>query len=123
MKINKSKSPFAGGINPLDEKEPLQSIKSTKFAEALNALENTDASSESNATRTAFAEIARQYDLSDENSRDQALQKSSEFLVQTRLSEEDQKKGTIVADLSRYIAADPQLKNKLLTVLQKLRDS
>ena len=125
MKVNKSKSPFAGeSVNAPDEKDIAKAVKGEKFAETLSALESEPAADGApNATRAALSTIVAQYDLSDEENRQSALQESAEFLIKSRLNEEYQKSEKIVQELGKYVTEDPFLKTKLLSVLQKLSDS
>lgn len=121
MKIDKSR--FVSGADQPDEKSIAKAVKGERFAETLSALEASAATDgASSATRTALTRIASQYDLSDENSQQSALQESAEILVKSRLKEEYKQSEKIVKDLSNYVADDPFLKNKLLSVLQKLND-
>lgn len=123
MKINKSKSPFVGGTDAPDEKDIAKAVKGEKFASTLSALESaTGDANISSATRSALNDIAVQYDLSNEENRQAALEESAEFLVKSRLSDEFKTSEKAIKDLTRYVADDPFLKSKLLSVLQKLRD-
>jgi hypothetical protein len=125
MKINKTKSsPLVGGADAPDEKDIVKAVKGEKFAETLSALEAAASESAApSAARTALTAIASQYDLSDENAREQALLESAEFLVKSRLSEKYKEAGKTVGELSEFVAGDPFLKAKLLSVLQKLSDA
>ena len=125
MKVNKPRSPFAsGGVDAPDEKDIAKAVKGEKFAETLSALESTPAGDGApSPTRAGLSTIVAQYDLSDEENRQSALQESAEFLVKSRLNEEYQKSEKIVQELGKYVTDDPFLKNKLLSVLQKLSDS
>ncbi len=124
MKINKSKSPFVSGADAPDEKDIAKAVKGEKFASALSALESATADAgASSATRAGLNEIAVQYDLSNEENRQAALEESAEFLVKSRLSDEYKKSEKVIKDLSKYVAEDPFLKSKLLSVLQKLQDA
>lgn len=123
MKVNKS--PFVSGADAPDEKDIAKAVKGGKFAAALSALDaaaGTNAGgAATGATRAMLAEIAVQYDLSNEENQQSALRESSEFLVKSRLSDEFKKSEKIIKDLGKYVAEDPFLKAKLLSVLQKLR--
>lgn len=121
MKVNKSKSPFVGGADAPDEKDVAKAVKGGKFTEALSALEAaaTESAAPSEASR-ALAEIAMQYDLSDEKGRQSAVEESAEFLVKSRLGEKYGDSEKTVKDLTEHVAADPFLKSKLLSILQKL---
>jgi uncharacterized protein with PhoU and TrkA domain len=124
MKVNKTKSPFTEGIDATDEKDAAKAVKGEKFAETLSALEAAaHETSAPNAARTALTEIASQYDLSNEEEQQKALRESAEFLVKSRLSDKYKQADKAIGDLSEYVAADPFLKTKLLSVLQKLSDA
>lgn len=122
MKINKSKSPFVGGADAPDEKDIAKAVKGEKFASALSSLEAAADAGAPNATRSALNDIAVQYDLSNEENRQAAIEESAEFLVKSRLGDEHKKSEKVIKDLSKFVADDPFLKSKLLSVLQKLRD-
>jgi hypothetical protein len=121
MKVNKSKSPFVSGANAPDEKDVAKAIKGGKFTEALSALESaaTDGAPASRAAAT-LTEIAAQYDLSNEENRQAAVRESAEFLVKSRLGEQYRDSEKTIKDLGKYVAEDPFLKSKLLSILQKL---
>lgn len=125
MKVNKTKSPFISGADGPDEKDIARAVKGEKFAETLSALEAaaTDGTAAPSAARTALTAIASQYDLSDEAERQKALRESAEILVKSRLNEKFKNAGKAIGELSDFVAADPLLKNKLLSVLQKLSDA
>lgn len=123
MKVNKPKSPFAGGIDGADEKEIAKALKGERFADTLSALESsTSADAAPNLTRSMLTNIAVQYDLSNEENQEKALRESAEFLVKSRLREEFKKSEKTIKDLGKYVSEDPFLKAKLLTILQKLSD-
>jgi hypothetical protein len=121
MKVNKPKSPFVSGADAPDEKEIAKAIKGENFADTLSALESPSAgNAASDTTRTFLSGIAMQYDLSNDENRQSALQESAEFLVKSRLSEQYKNSEKLVKDLGGFVADDPFLKAKLLSVLQKL---
>lgn len=124
MKVNKTKSPLVGGADAPTEKEIAKAIKGEKFADALSALETasmTDAAP--SATQTALTQIASQYDLSNEQNQQSALEESAEFLIKSRLKDEYKNSEKVVSDLRSFVTDDPFLKSKLLSVLQKLSDA
>ena len=125
MKVNKPISPFAGGADAPTDKDIARAINGDKFAETLAALENAAGAPDSapDAARAALTEIARQYDLFDEKGQQQAIAESADFLVKSRLNEKQKKIEKGVQDLTKYVAEDPFLKNKLLSVLKKLSDT
>lgn len=121
MKVNKSKSPFVGGADAPDEKDIAKAVKGGKFAEAFSVLEAEAASGAvpSQATE-GLTEIAMQYDLSNDENRQAAIEESAEFLVKSRLDEKFRGSEKLIKDLTRHVADDPFLKSKLLSILQKL---
>lgn len=126
MKVNKSKSPFeSGAVDSVpDEKDIAKAVKGERFAETLSALESSAATGgASSAAQTALSAIAARYDLSNEENQQTALRESAEFLVKSRLREEYKKSEKIIDDLSQYVADDPFLKAKLLSILQRLSDA
>lgn len=121
MKVSKPKSPFVSGTDTPDEKDIAKAIKGEKFAETLSALESATAgNAASNAARASLTKIVAQYDLSNEENRQSALEESAELLVKSRLSEQYKKSEKIIKDVGKYVADDPFLKARLLSVLQKL---
>lgn len=121
MKVNKSKSPFvSGAADTPDEKDVARAIKGGKFTEALAALESAQATGTPDATGAALTEIAARYDLSNEENRQTAVEESAEYLVKSRLGEKYGDSEKVVKDLTEHVAADPFLKSKLLSILQKL---
>lgn len=122
MKVNKPKSRFISGTDAPDEKDIAKAIKGGKFADALSVLESSAGEAAPSAARSVLAEIAAQYDLSNEENRKSALSESAEFLVKSRLREEYQESEKIVKDLGKFVTEDPFLKSKLLSILQKLSD-
>ena len=122
MKVNKSKSPLVSGADTPDEKDIVKAVKGDRFAATLSALDSASADAAASPTRSALRNIAAQYDLSNEENRQSAILESAQLLVKSRLREEYRKSEKVVKDLSRYVAEDPFLKTKLISILQKLRD-
>lgn len=122
MKVNKTKTTYVGGADAPTEKEILKAVKGDKFANALSAIESATAEGASSPTQTALTEIAVKYDLSDEQSRQSAVEDSAEFLIKSRLKEEHRKSEKTVRELTQFVSEDAFLKSKLLSILQKLND-
>lgn len=123
MKIDKTKSTYVGGADAPTEKEIAKAIKGEKFADALSALETAStADGAPSATQTALTQIASQYDLSNEQNQQSALDESAEFLIKSRLKDEYKDSEKVVSELKSFVTDDPFLKGKLLSVLQKLSD-
>lgn len=128
MKVNKPKSPYISGTDAPDAKEIAKAIKGEKFADALSALASGEPTESValNSTREVLAQIALQADLTNDGSVSAALQQSAEVLVKSRLSDKFkqlEQSEKIIKDLSSFVSDDPFFKAKLLSVLQKLRDS
>jgi hypothetical protein len=125
MKINKTKSPFeSGAVDAPDDKDIAKAVKGEKFAETLSALDATNAeTSAPSAARAALTKIASQHNLSDENEQKKALRESAEFLVKSRLSEKYKGAEKVIDELSEFVADDPFLKTRILSVLKKLSDA
>lgn len=122
MKVNKTKTTYIGGADAPTEKEILKAVKGEKFANALSALESAANDPATGATQTALAEIAVKYDLSDEQSRQSAVEDSAEFLIKSRLKGMSGKSEKTVKELTEFVSEDAFLKSKLLSILQKLSD-
>lgn len=124
MKINKTKSPFVSGADAPSEKEIAKAVKGEKFAEALSALDSAVASDAApSPTQTALTKIVSQYDLSNEQNQQSAIDESAEFLVKSRLKDEYKKSEKVVSELKNFVTDDPFLKGKLLSILQKLSEA
>lgn len=134
MKVNRPESPLSGGTEPLESLTPRElreTVKSDKFAAALSQLEaqagasnSQSASNAGSATRATLAEIACGANLGSNEGVAGAVRESAQYMIRSRLSNryrETEQGARLVSDLSDYIADDPLLKNKLLTILQRLK--
>ena len=136
MKVNRTGSPLSSGAESVDsvEAQELQkAVKSEKFAAALSQLEaqatagagqGASASASSSATRAMLEEIATGADLATNEGAAMAVRESARFMIRSRLSKkfgESEQAENIVENLSEYVASDPLLKLKLLTILQRLK--
>ncbi|HVF51859.1 MAG TPA: hypothetical protein VNA19_17375 [Pyrinomonadaceae bacterium] len=133
MKIKGPTSPLSSGAEPLEPLNPRELQKSAigdKFAAALaqleapaNAQEQSDGVSE---TRTALARIAHDADLGSNEGAATAVRQSAHHMIRSRLHEKfrDTEQGThMIAELSEYVASDPLIKSKLLSILQRIKGS
>lgn len=148
VKINNHGAP-PGSSSGADSLEPLdppgsqstaQTTKRTRFSEMLSeSTENQPvehaASSSTVAppaagsnivggTRQALEQIARQANLTNPEAAREALRQSAEFMIRARLGTRYQnleESERLVAELSEFVAADPLLKAKLLTILTKIK--
>lgn len=134
MKVNRPESPLSGSTEPLETLNPRElqaTIKSDKFAASLSQLEaqagvgnSQSASNAGSATRATLAEIAGGANLGSNEGVVGAVRESARYMIRSRLSKryrETEQGARLVSDLSDYIVDDPLLKNKLLTILQRLK--
>ena len=135
MKVNRTGSPLSSGAEPVDaaEAQELQkAVKSEKFAAALSQLEaqatagagGSASSAASSATRAMLEEIATGADLATSEGAAMAVRESAKFMIRSRLSKkfsESEQADNLIENLSEYVASDPLLKMKLLTILQRLK--
>jgi hypothetical protein len=134
MKIKGPGSPLSGGAEPLESLDPRELrkvVESDRFASALSQLEGEAATSgtaqtggTANATRAALAEIAGSSNLSSSEGAATAVRESARHMIRTRLSEkyrETEQGQKLVKELGEYVASDPLLKLKLLSILQKIQ--
>jgi hypothetical protein len=137
MKIKGPESPFQASTEPLDQQQPadLWKVARGEFADALSQLETavdpsnptgrTLPSSETySETKVALREIARKANLSNVEEAATAVRESAEFMIRSRLAEKsrDSTQGQkLVASLSEYVATDPLLKPKLLSILKRIK--
>lgn len=133
MKVNRPGSPLSSGaepLEPLDPRELQRTIKGEQFAAALSQLEahaagasGQPASGTASATRTALAQIASRADLASSEGAATAVRESARYMIRSRLSAKyrETKQGErLIEDLSEYVAGDPLLKTKLMTILKKV---
>jgi hypothetical protein len=130
MKIRKPGDPF-GNIDPLDPKDPQNKVKVDKaFLSHIEESLGVDQSSESGSTqmpkglRTDLERIASSVNLNDPEQSSTAILASAKLLVHSRLGKKDKdtkRSARIVDTLSEYVAADPFMSNKILSILRKLK--
>ncbi|HEX8474462.1 MAG TPA: hypothetical protein VF666_10545 [Pyrinomonadaceae bacterium] len=131
MKI-KGSSPLSSGAESLESLDPRdlrKAIESDRFAAALTQFEAqagaTDgASSANNTTRAALEQIANSSDLATGEGAASAVRESARYMIRSRLSDkyrDSEHAQRLVTDLSDYVANDPLLKNKLLSILHRVR--
>ncbi|HEY0078942.1 MAG TPA: hypothetical protein VGB73_09880 [Pyrinomonadaceae bacterium] len=131
MKIKGPASPLSSGSEPLESLSPRDVQKSSiedKFAAALAQLEAPAGAQEQPssvaATRTALARIANATDLGTTEGAATAVRESAQHMIRSRLHEKfrDTEQGAhMVAELSEYVASDPLIKSKLLSILQRIK--
>ena len=137
MKVKRPESPFQASTEPLDQQQPSDALKVAKgdFADALSQLETavdasnlagqtTSRSQPHSETKAALLEIANRTNLSNPEEAAGAVRESAEFMIRSRLAEKsrDSTQGQkLVASLGEYVATDPLLKPKLLSILKRIK--
>lgn len=134
MKIKRPASPINSGPEPIDPLKPgdlRKTVKGGGFADALSRLENqttrsgaTKHVSGSKMTRVALSQIAGKLDLTSETGAAQAVLESARYMIGSRLNtayRETEQGKSLVQNLSEYVANDPLLKSKLLSILKKMK--
>lgn len=134
MSVKKTSSPLSSGAESL---EPLSRKDETRrggqveknfeaaLAEVAGQIDQTGASGEtSSPAHSALSQIASGSDLNTPEGAMQAVRESARFLVTSRLDEElrDSSQGKkMTDDLSEYIAKDPFMHRKILSILHRLK--
>jgi hypothetical protein len=133
MKINRPGDPLTGSTDPLEPRDLQNVVKGERFEAVLSELEaqagttpgNTvDNSTAMSATRAALTRIAQEADLANASQALSAVRESARFMISSRLN--DQYRTTdegerLIEGLSEYVASDPLLKSKILSILQKVK--
>jgi hypothetical protein len=134
MSVKKTSSPLSSGseaIEPLSPKDELRRGGKVEknfeaaLAEVAGQIEQAGQSGgASGAARSALSQIASGSDLNTPEGAMQAVRESARFLVNSRLNEEmrDSSQGRkMTDDLSEYIAKDPFMHRKILSILHRLK--
>jgi hypothetical protein len=133
MKINRPGDPLSGSTEPLDPRELQNLVKGERFEAVLSELEgqagaiasNTvDNASATGATRAALVKIAGDADLANATQSLRAVRESARYMIRSRLSKqfrETEEGERVIEGLSEYVASDPLLKSKLLSILHKVK--
>ncbi|HEX2269824.1 MAG TPA: hypothetical protein VHH35_09825 [Pyrinomonadaceae bacterium] len=133
MKINRPGDPLTGSTDPLEPRDLQNVVKGERFEAVLSELEaqagatagnSVDNSTAMSATRAALSRIAKEADLANASQALSAVRESARFMISSRLS--DQYRTTeegerLIEGLSEYVASDPLLKSKILSILQKVK--
>lgn len=134
MSVKKTSSPLSSGAEPL---EPLSRKDDARrsgqveknfeaaLAEVAGQIDQTGESGGANSpARSALSQIASGSDLNTPEGAMQAVRESARFLVTSRLNDElrDSAQGKkMTDDLSEYIAKDPFMHRKILSILHRLK--
>jgi hypothetical protein len=133
MKVNRPGSPFGAStdpVEPLDPREAQGVAKGDRFREILSQLDATagggaaGAQDASSATRGALAEVAQDANLSDPEAAEAAVRQSAGKILRLKLDEkyQDTAEGEhLINELADYVAADPFLKSRLISILSQLK--
>jgi hypothetical protein len=134
MSVKKTSSPLSSGAESLDplggagqtqRGERVEKNFEAALAELAGEVESAGAAGGAeNPTRAAFQQIAANADLEAPEEALAAVRESARYLVGSRLKEdlrESEQGRKIAEDLSVYIARDPLMHRKILSILQKLK--
>lgn len=134
MSIKKTSSPFSSGaeaLEPLGGKEEVRGKKIEAGFEAALAGIAGDIEQAGNTAQTvsptgsAFQEIAARANLESKEGAFSAVRESARLLVKSRLKEDlrDSEAGKKMSvELSDYIAKDPFMHRKILSILKNLKE-
>lgn len=133
MKINRPGDPLTGSTEPLDPRDLQNLVKGERFEAVLSELEgqasasvpnSVDNSAGTSSTRAALARIASGADLANAGQSLSAVRDSARYMISSRLSKQFRKTEEgerVIEGLSEYVASDPLLKSKILSILQKVK--
>ena len=133
MKINRPGDPLTGSTEPIDPRDLQNLVKGERFEAVLSELEGQAGATTSNsvdnsaamgATRAALARIASGADLANASQSLSAVRESARFMIGSRLSKQfrtTEEGERVIEGLSEYVASDPLLKSKILSILQKVK--
>jgi hypothetical protein len=132
MKIKSPASPLSSGteaLEPLDPREvQRKAAGGDGFAAALSQLDAqaspSGAGGAAEATRSALEQITGSSDLATSEGAATAVRESARYIIRSRLSDKyrDTEQGErLTADLSEFVATDPLLNNKLLSILRRIQ--
>jgi len=133
MKVNRPGDPLTGSTEPLDPRDLQNLVKGERFEAVLSELEgqggagaaNTaDNSAAVSTTRTALAQIANNADLANAGQTLSAVRESARYMIRSRLSGQYRKTEEgerLLEGLSEYVASDPLLRSKIVSILQKVK--
>jgi len=133
MKVNRPGDPLSGNTEPLDPRELQNLVKGERFEAVLSELEgqagagganSAEGAAPTSGTRSALVQIAAGADLANAGQSLRAVRESARYMIRSRLGKqyrETEEGERIIEGLSEYVAADPLLKSKLLSILQKVK--
>lgn len=133
MKVNRPGDPLTGSTEPLDPRDLQNVVKGERFEAVLSELEGQASTTAGNtvdnaqamsSTRAALTSIAKEADLANASQALSAVRESARFMISSRLSEQyraTEEGERLIEGLSEYVASDPLLKSKILSILQKVK--
>ena len=133
MKINRPGDPLTGSTEPLDPRDLQNLVKGERFEAVLSELEGQAGATAANtvdnsgavgSTRAALAQIASSADLANASQSLSAVRESARYMISSRLNKQFRKTEEgerVIEGLSEYVASDPLLKSKILSILQKVK--
>ena len=133
MKINRPGDALTGATEPIDPRDLQNLVKGERFEAVLSEIEGQASASVPNTvdnsaamsdTRAALARIASGADLANAGQSLSAVRESARFMISSRLSKQYRKTEEgerVIEGLSEYVASDPLLKSKILSILQKVK--
>ena len=132
MKVNRPGDGLTGSTEPLEPRDLQNLVKGERFEAVLSELEgqaaagsNTvDNSMAMSATRAALAQIANAADLANAGQSLSAVRESARYMIRSRLSKQyrtTEEGERVIEGLSEYVASDPLLKAKILSILKKVK--
>ena len=133
MKVNRPGEPLTGSTEPLEPRDLQNLVKGERFEAVLSELEGQAGAGQANtvdnsaavsATRVALAEIANTADLANAGQTLSAVRESARYMIRSRLSGQYRKTEEgerLIEGLSEYVASDPLLRSKIVSILQKVK--
>lgn len=133
MKVNRPGEPLTGSTEPLEPRDLQNLVKGERFEAVLSELEGQAGAGPANtadnaaavsATRAALAEIANNADLANAGQTLSAVRESARYMIRSRLSNQYRKTEEgerLIEGLSEFVASDPLLRSKILSILQKVK--
>jgi len=124
---------LTGSTEPLDPRDLQNLVKGERFEAVLSEMEGQAGASVPNsvdntaamgATRAALESIASGADLANAGQSLSAVRESARYMISSRLSKQYRKTEEgerVIEGLSEYVASDPLLKSKILSILQKVK--
>lgn len=131
MKVKSPTSPLSSGADSVELRELRGAVEGEDFAASLSELGGQPGASGAgspsgagNPTRAGLEQVAASADLTTSEGAASAVRESACLMVRARLGEryrDTEQVDKLVEELGGYVAADPLLKSKIFSILQKLK--